>query len=202
MSVMMDFSKKVFSWNAAFSRVPSLAPFVSLRSRGAYTISIRNNDKINDIKIGDVEKQISLLADDTTSFLRDDQDSFENLFDTLGDFATFSGCRINMSKSEAIHVGRLKGSAIKPFNIEGLIWKDSTFKTLGINFSLNVTWDSLNVNALYGLNLIPKLNQIHQILNYQGIEPEASRCPVQNFATASRLVPNYTNGHSFMLKGV
>ena len=32
-----------------------------------------------------------------------------------------SGCKINVSKSEAIHIGRLKGSAFKPFNNEGLV---------------------------------------------------------------------------------
>ena len=45
---------------------------------------------------------------------------------------------VDMSKFEVIHIGRLKGSAVKIFNKEGLIWKDSTFKTHGINFSLNV----------------------------------------------------------------
>ena len=135
-----------------------ISPLLFLCAVEVLAISIRNNDKIIGIKIGGVEKKISLLADDTTCFLHGDLDSFENLFDTLRDFATFSGCKINMSKSEAIHIGRLKGSAFKPFNNEGLVWKDNTFKTLGINLSLNV-------NALYELNFIPKLTQIQQILN-------------------------------------
>ena len=135
-----------------------ISPLLFLSAVEVLAISIRNNDKIIGIKIGGVEKKISLLADDTACFLHGDLDSFENLFDTLRHFATFSGCKINMSKSEALHIGRLKGSAFKPFNSEGMVWKDNTFKTLGINLSLNV-------NALYELNFIPKLTQIQQILN-------------------------------------
>ena len=76
----------------------------------------------------------------------------------LRNFASLSGCKINMSKSEAIHIGSSIGSEFKPFSNEGLIWKDNTFKTLGVNFSINV-------KALYELNFIPKLTNIQQILN-------------------------------------
>ena len=68
-----------------------------------------------------------------------------------------------MSNSEAIHIGRLKGSAFKPFNNESLVWKDNTFKTLGINLSLNV-------HALYELNFIPKLTQIQQNFKLLGLK--------------------------------
>ena len=68
-----------------------------------------------------------------------------------------SGCKINMSKSEAIHIGSSKDSDFKPFSNEGLVWKENTFRTLVVNFSLNV-------KALYELNFIPKLTNIEQIL--------------------------------------
>ena len=67
-------------------------------------------------------------------------------------------CKINLSKSEAIHIGALKGSTFYPFSNEGLTWKTNSFRYLGINFSLNV-------KALYELNFIPKLTQIQQIIN-------------------------------------
>ena len=63
-----------------------------------------------------------------------------------------------MSKSEAFHIGSSKGSDFKPYSNEGLVWKDNTFSTLGINFALNV-------KALHELNFIPKLTHIQQILN-------------------------------------
>ena len=63
-----------------------------------------------------------------------------------------------MSKSEAIHIGSLKGSDSCPFEDVGLKWKSNSFKALGINFSLNI-------NYLYELNFISKLAKIEQTLN-------------------------------------
>ena len=135
-----------------------ISPLLFLCAIEVLALSIRNNKNICGIKVGDVEKKVSLLADDTTCFLNGDLDSFTNLFNVLRDFGSLSGCKINMSKSEAIHIGSSKGSDFKPYSNEGLVWKDNTFSTLGINFSLNV-------KALYELNFIPKLTHIQQTLN-------------------------------------
>ena len=113
-------------------------------------ILVRSNDQIKWLKVGDQEKKVSLLADDTTCFMHGDQESFTNLFDTLNNFARFSGCSVNMSKSEAIHVGSLKGSDFKPFQDGGLVWKENNFKYLGVQFSLNI-------RSLYELNFYPQI---------------------------------------------
>ena len=76
----------------------------------------------------------------------------------MDQFASFSGCKVSMSKSEAIHIDSLRNSDVFPFQDSGLRWRSNTFKTLGIHFSLNV-------NSLYGLNFVPKLRQIKQTLN-------------------------------------
>ena len=135
-----------------------ISPFLFLFALEVFAIAVRDNDRIKGIKVGNKEKKISLLADDTTCFLQGDLESFQVLFSTLDKFASFSGCRINMSKSEAIHIGSLKGSDDCPFEDVGLRWKSNSFKTLGINFSLNI-------NSLYELNFIPKLAKIEQTLN-------------------------------------
>ena len=138
-----------------------ISPLLFLCAIEVLAILIRSNDQIKGLKVGDQEKKVSLLADDTTCFVQGDQESFTNLFDfndTLNNFARFSGCSVNMSKSEAIHVGSLKGSDFKPFQNDGLVWKENTFKYLGVQFSLNI-------RSLYELNFIPKLNQIQQTLN-------------------------------------
>ena len=45
--------------------------------------------------------------------------SFTKLFEILYKFASLSGCKINLSnKSEAIHIGALKGSTFYPFSSE------------------------------------------------------------------------------------
>ena len=135
-----------------------ISPLLFLCAIEVLAILIRSNDQIKGLRVGDEEKKVSLLADDTTCFVQGDQESFTNLFDTLNNYARFSGCSVNMSKSEAIHVGSLKGSDFKPFQNDGLVWKENTFKYLGVQFSLNIS-------SLYELNFIPKLNQIQQTLN-------------------------------------
>ena len=81
-------------------------------------------------------KKINSLADDTC-FLRGDLRSFQALFNTRDKFASFSGCKINLSESEAIHIGSLKGNDLCPFQEVGLTGRSNTFKSLGVNFSLN-----------------------------------------------------------------
>ena len=135
-----------------------ISPLLFLCAIEVLAISIRNNADIEGIKIGAAEKKVSLLADDTTCFLNGDPDSFTKLFEILNKFASISGCKINLSKSEAIHIGALKGSTFYPFSNDGLTWKTNSFRYLGVNFSLNV-------KALYELNFIPKLTQIQQIMN-------------------------------------
>ena len=94
----------------------SISPLLFLCAIEMLAISIRNNANIEGIKIGAAEKKVSLLADDTTCFLNGDPDSFTKLFEILNEFASMYGCKINLSKSEAIHIGALKGSTFYPFS--------------------------------------------------------------------------------------
>ena len=121
-------------------------------------IAIRQNVNIKGIPIEDKELKVSLVADDSTCFLDGSQDSFDNLFATLDKFANCSGCKINLSKSEAIWVGAKKGSLNCPFSDQGLTWKTNHFKTLGTNFSLNS-------GSLFALNYKNKLKQIKGVLD-------------------------------------
>ena len=58
-------------------------PLLFLCAIEVLAILIRGNDQIKGLKVGDQEKKVSLLADDTTCFVQGDQKSFTNLFDTL-----------------------------------------------------------------------------------------------------------------------
>ena len=140
-------SKPIDMSRGIFQGCP-ISPFLFLFAIEILAIAVRSNDKIKGIKVGNTEKKINLLADDTTCFLQGDLGSFRELFSILDKFASFSGCKINLSKSEAIHIGSLKGTDFCPFEEAGLRWRTNTFKTLGINFSLNI-------NSLYELNFIP-----------------------------------------------
>ena len=99
-----------------------------------------------------------ILADDSTCFINGSDDSFRALFNVIEQFSHTSGCKLNLAKSEAIWIGSQKGSHFYPFSENGLTWKNDTFKTLGITFSLVV-------NRLFDLNYKPKLKNIDNTLN-------------------------------------
>ena len=121
-------------------------------------ISVRQNKNTKGIPVEGSDLKISLFADDSTCFLDGSCDSFNHLFTTLNRFAKCSGCKINLSKSNAIWVGAKKGSQYFPFSNQGLIWKSNPFKALGINFSINTGF-------VYNLNYEIKLYQIESLLN-------------------------------------
>ena len=135
-----------------------ISPYLFLLIIETMAISVRQNKNIKGIPVEGSELKISLLADDSTCFLDGSSDSFNHLFTTLNSFAKRSGCKVNLSKSNAIWIGTKKGSQYFPFLNEGLIWKSNQFKALGINFSINT-------GSMYNLNYRVKLNQIESVLN-------------------------------------
>ena len=112
-------SKPIDMSRGIFQGCP-VSPFLFLFATEILAIAVRSNDNIKGIKMGNTGKKINLLADDTTCFLQGDLGSFRELFSILDKFTSFSGCTINLSKSEAIHIGSLKGTDFCPFEEAGL----------------------------------------------------------------------------------
>ena len=135
-----------------------ISPYLFLLVIETMALAIRQNSNIKGIPVEENELKITLLADDSTCFIDGSDNSFKSLFDTIDFFSENSGCKLNISKSEAIWIGSLKGSQIFPFSEHGLKWNKFTFKTLGIHFSLNIS-------QLYDLNHKIKLKSIENTLN-------------------------------------
>ena len=135
-----------------------ISPYLFLLVIETMALAIRQNSNIKGIQVEENELKISLLADDSTCFIDGSDASFKSLFDVIGTFSDSSGCKLNLSKSEAIWIGSKKGSQSYPFSNNGLRWNNSTFKTLGVHFSLNT-------NRLYELNHRIKLKSIENTLN-------------------------------------
>ena len=120
--------------------------------------AIRQNDNVKGFVVNNQEIKTSLLADDTVCFLDGSVKFFDNLFETLKVFSKLSGCKINLSKTEAIWIGSKRGCTNFPASEYGITWKTNQFKYLGIIFSLNR-------NLLFDLNYKKKLKQIEQLVN-------------------------------------
>ena len=55
-----------------------ISPLLFLCAIEVLAILIRSNAQSKGLKVGDQEKKVSLLADDTTCFVQGDQESFTN----------------------------------------------------------------------------------------------------------------------------
>lgn len=97
-------------------------------------IKIRENKNLKGMEIKLDGKtcslKISQLADDATLFVKSPQDIIVamNIIETFG---SYSGLRLNRSKTEGIWLGRLKHSKDKSENIN---WKNTPIKSLGFYF--------------------------------------------------------------------
>ena len=135
-----------------------ISPYLFLFVIEILALSIRQNEQVKGIKVKNHEVKISLFADDSVCFVDGARDSFNTLFDILNKFGRYSGCKINLTKTEAIWIGSKRGCQEFPLENQGITWKTSTFKSLGVNFSLNL-------GLIFDLNYKEKLKRMIQTVN-------------------------------------
>ena len=64
--------------------------------------------------------KVSLFADDTVIYLKDNPSQFKHVFDILRIIGERSGCKVNIDKSTAIYIGSSKVNVMKPFSTDEL----------------------------------------------------------------------------------
>ena len=150
-----------------------LSPYLFLIAIEIMAISIRTNENIEGIKIGEDETRSLLYADDMTATLANIS-SVEKVLQILNDFEKCSGLKLNLSKTKAMWVGKNKNSLETPLGLEWCIG----VKTLGIHFScdqeqvmkqnfqdrLNEVQKMINLWKLRGLSLFGKVTIIKSFL--------------------------------------
>jgi hypothetical protein len=117
-------------------------------------IQIRENKNIKGIKLGQEEIKISLLADDITLLL-ENTESIMTTLQTLNQFRKCAGLKINIDKTFAKYIGKLKDNDYYP---HGLSWIKSPIHTLGIHIPES---DEQN----YNLNFKQKIINLKTTLN-------------------------------------
>jgi exonuclease III len=91
---------------------------------------IRISDEIKGIKIGDTEIKLVQMADDTTTFI-EDENSLENILKLLDTFEKYAGLKLNKTKTEAMWIGKNRNNQHEPLQIT---WVKQVH-ALGIFFS-------------------------------------------------------------------
>ncbi len=97
-----------------------LSPLLFVMILEPLAISIRNHPEIKGIHISDQEHQISLFADDILLYLSDLRNSIPALVDLIQQFGTFSGYKVNQSKSSILFLNkqeRNKPTIQHPFSV-------------------------------------------------------------------------------------
>ena len=118
--------------------------------------SIKQNEKIEGIIIGNTEHKICQYADDSTIFIKTLK-SIGYLIETFDSFATVAGLKLNMTKTKGILVGGLKDSGLRKY--QEILFTGNPVKCLGIYIGHNKektkkeNWDS-------------KIESIKRIISY------------------------------------
>ena len=107
-----------------------LSPYLFILAVELMSIQIRSDTNIKGIVCNGKEIKIVSYADDTTAFLRDENDA-AYLFNRLKEFEKCSGLKVNKSKTEGFWLGSNRFSNFKPLGIK---WS-SVIKILGISIS-------------------------------------------------------------------
>ena len=150
-----------------------LSPYLFVVAIEILALSLRSNEHIEGIKIGNDEIKTLLYADDMTATLANTS-SVEIFMETLNNFEKCSGLKLNISKTKAMWIGASKHSLEKPLGLE---WCTGV-KTLGIHFScdqgqiikqnfherLSDIQKTINLWSLRGLSLFGKVTIVKSFL--------------------------------------
>ena len=102
------------------------------------------------------------FADDTLIFLNGLENQFEYVFDIFQMFGRISGCRLNLDKSEAFHIGSNIFRNDHPMAHLGLKWPEYTVNYLGVTIPIKPSKDKFE---LFRLNLKNYCNKLAPNLN-------------------------------------
>ena len=91
-----------------------------------------------------------MFADDTLIFLNGLENQFEYVFDIFQAFGRISGCRLNLKKSEAFHIGSNIFRNDHPMGHLGLKWPQYIINYLGVTIPIKPSKDKFE---LFRLNL-------------------------------------------------
>lgn len=123
-----------------------LSPLLYALAAEPLAISIRADPEIRGLESGTLTEKISMYADDTLLYLADSGPSLKTALQTIEQFGTFSGLKINWEKSQILSIDSFPPTEIQA-NLP--LQRVSVIKYLGIYVSrAPADYISLNVEPL------------------------------------------------------
>ena len=156
-------SEAIFStWGVA--QGCRLSPLLFILTIETLALSICNNDRIEGYHIGNFHKKLSLLADDMILCLKARSLGFQEVLQTLSDFAIVSDLSINYSKSSVYSIGKHQ-SAPDHLDISPFSWsQDRSFQYLGIQVLVHRVPDAV-VDQPAVLTILDHVNMVLKTRN-------------------------------------
>lgn len=155
-----------FAINRGVRQGDPLSPYLFILALELMSAALKNDPRVNGIKINNSEYLLSQYADDSSLLLDDDQVSLERALDILEKYSECAGLRANLDKTEAIWIGSKKYSKETLLPGKNLQWNQSgNFKLLGIKFELFEENKTL-------LNFVEKIQKVKTLLdawNYRNL---------------------------------
>ena len=141
-------------------------------------IELRKNSAIIGVNIEELNKIFGQFADDMDCYIFGGEESLRAVFQTISEFESNSGFKINYNKTTIYRVGSIKRSNAKMYCAHNAMWTKEPINILGVNISVNPTENfDLNYNSVInksesvitcwknrGLSLIGKIMIINSLI--------------------------------------
>ena len=134
-----------------------ISPYLFVLAAEFLAEAIRTNTKIKGITIHNKEHKLSQYADDTTLFLKHEEESIRSCMRTLTEFEWLSGLKVNKEKTKVVQLGGARDGRIKLCADLKLIWTNE-FTALGITYNVS------NLKNITDLNIEVKLKEINSLI--------------------------------------
>ena len=119
--------------------------------------AIRSNTNIKGITIHNKENKLSQYAEDTTLFLKYEEQSIRSCMRTLTEFELLSGLKVNKGKTKVVQLGGLGDNRVELCKDLKLLWTNE-FTALGI------TYDVQNMKNITDYNIESKMKEINRLI--------------------------------------
>ena len=134
-----------------------ISPYLFIICSEFLTQAIKNNRNIEGITILEKEHKSSQYADDTSLFLKANEENHRHALQTLQWFYLLSGLKINETKTKVIRLGPIRESDRRFCRENNLDWV-RTFTALGIQY------DILNMHEITNTNIMNKMDDMKKLI--------------------------------------
>ena len=161
-----------------------LSPYLFIIAAEVLAMSIRQNNDIKGVVIGEKEFKVKQFADDSQMMSIFDKDSINATIKGVIDFGKVSGSTINYDKSaDLLRIGQIKNTNIKIDLDYKVSWTNGPIEILGIQ----VLADTHEITRLNYSHVIDKINKTIQVWSSQKLTVYG-RMSIINSVLLSKLI--------------